>query len=506
MLAIACLVLAVALVAATASATEIVVDIGGSGDYTAINPAISAASEGDTILVMPGTYTGLDNKEWGLSGTNVVIRSTDGSATTIIDCEGSNGVLSLNPGDADSTTIIEGFTMTGGNHYSGGLAYIVESSPTFIDCVFSNSLDNSVGGAVYFYDSSSSFTDCVFSGNSSVKGGAVQIEAASPTFTNCQFTSNSASEEGGGVDVIAGSSPVFYDCTFSGNTCSGSGGGLRCDASSATVTECSFIANNATYTGGGFFCDHSSSPAIEGCVFGGNSTELGNGGGLACINGSSPSVFGCTFYENTSGQAGGGALAGESSPTFTSCVFDGNEAEYGGGVLCYESTSTFYGCFFLGNYAPGGYGAGGGLYCEELADVVVTSCTFSDNGADVGGGNVECFTGAATFDNCIIAFSTSGPAINCFYGTEVVTLNCCDVYGNAGGDWAGCIADQESINGNMSDDPLFCDRPGGDYTIDAQSPCAPDNSGGCGLVGALSVACDTPVHVESWGAIKAMFR
>ena len=48
--------------AAATTAATIVVDIGGGGDHTAIDPAISAASEGDTILVMPGTYTGLDNK------------------------------------------------------------------------------------------------------------------------------------------------------------------------------------------------------------------------------------------------------------------------------------------------------------------------------------------------------------------------------------------------------------------------------------------------------------
>jgi hypothetical protein len=90
--------------------------------------------------------------------------------------------------------------------------------------------------------------------------------------------------------------------------------------------------------------------------------------------------------------------------------------------------------------------------------------------------------------------------------TGARALHCCNLYGNAGGDWVGCIADQFGISNNMSADPLFCDRPGSDYTIDAGSPCAAAHSGGCGLIGALDVGCDSPVEAVSWGAIKAMYR
>ena len=31
----------------------------------------------------------------------------------------------------------------------------------------------------------------------------------------------------------------------------------------------------------------------------------------------------------------------------------------------------------------------------------------------------------------------------------------CDVYGNEGGDWTDCIADQLGQDGNISADPLF---------------------------------------------------
>ncbi len=39
-------------------------------------------------------------------------------------------------------------------------------------------------------------------------------------------------------------------------------------------------------------------------------------------------------------------------------------------------------------------------------------------------------------------------------------------------------------------DPLFCDASGGDFTLAADSPCAPANSPfGCNLIGALPVGC-----------------
>ncbi len=67
-------------------------------------------------------------------------------------------------------------------------------------------------------------------------------------------------------------------------------------------------------------------------------------------------------------------------------------------------------------------------------------------------------------------------------------LICCNLFGNVGGDWTGCFADQADVNGNLSADPLFCDSANGDYHINYASLCAPANNG-CGvLIGALEAA------------------
>lgn len=90
-------------------------------------------------------------------------------------------------------------------------------------------------------------------------------------------------------------------------------------------------------------------------------------------------------------------------------------------------------------------------------------------------------------ENTIVAFSQGGAAIDCL---ETPALLCCDLYGNAGGDWVGNITGQYGINGNISEDPLFCARDSEDYILRSDSPCAPGVNPECGLIGAWPVGCD----------------
>ena len=84
-------------------------------------------------------------------------------------------------------------------------------------------------------------------------------------------------------------------------------------------------------------------------------------------------------------------------------------------------------------------------------------------------------------------------------------LSCCDVFGNAGGDWTGWIADQLGVRGNISVDPLFCgqENPDQPLSLTPQSPCLD----WCGGIGACGIGCDySTMTPETWGRIKAMYR
>ena len=86
---------------------ETIVDSGGKGDYTSIEEALQFASEGDTILIWDGNYSG----HFSIDVSNIELIG-NGSSKTIIqgnDTEVHNIVI-----DADNVTISD-FMITGGD-------------------------------------------------------------------------------------------------------------------------------------------------------------------------------------------------------------------------------------------------------------------------------------------------------------------------------------------------------------------------------------------------------
>jgi predicted outer membrane repeat protein len=112
---------------------------------------------------------------------------------------------------ADSVTVLDGFTITGGNanggeeHNNGGGMYNEHGSPTVVQCVLSDNFAEGNGGGI-------------FTG-----------EHSRPTLTNCLFVGNSAASQGGAI-YGTGTGPAFIsNCTFIGNLAP-SGSSLACDS------------------------------------------------------------------------------------------------------------------------------------------------------------------------------------------------------------------------------------------------------------------------------------
>lgn len=235
--------------------------------------------------------------------------------------------------------------------------------------------------------------------------------------------------------------------------------------------------------GGGIRC-LSSSPVVQNCIFLNNSAQNG-GGGLAAVNMSAPSVIDCRFAENQATYGGGLYFYEQSSGTATNCVFIGNSASIDGGAVeaSYSSLPHITGCSFIENSAL----IGGGVQCYGGSDAVIENCTFVDNAATHGSAASSNWSDV-TINKSIIAFGHNGPVSNCVnFGS--ISLSCCDVFGNDGGDWVECFEGQDGISGNFSLNPVFCDRQNGDVSINFISPCAPDNNSCNVLVGALAVGC-----------------
>jgi parallel beta-helix repeat protein len=92
----------------------------------------------------------------------------------------------------DANTILEGFTITGGNANGlfspddrGGGMYNESSSPTVTNCTFSGNSAENYGGGIYNYDSEPVVTNCTFTDNEArlSKGGGCQKEEALQTMT-----------------------------------------------------------------------------------------------------------------------------------------------------------------------------------------------------------------------------------------------------------------------------------------------------------------------------------
>ena len=226
------------------------------------------------------------------------------------------------------------------------------------------------------------------------------------------------------------------------------------------------VVDGFTITGSRFGSDprthalscSSSSPTIKNCNYMDNPGGPA-GGGAALLWHSSPTLINCSFIRNAAWSTGAISISG-GSPTLINCTFIGNSANSAGALGCGNSTPTLLNCTFSGNFT---------YYSQEGVIEIYDNCFLS-------------------LTNCIIAFSSQGEAIHC-QGSGSATVTCCDVYGNADGNWVGCIADQAEINGNFSADPRFCDTANGDFHIASNSPCAPENTSCEVVIGAFEVGC-----------------
>jgi len=170
--------------------------------YPTIQAGIDAASNGDTVLVEPGVYTGEGNIDVSFQGKGIALVSETGPAETIIDCQWQGRAFSLR-GEVNQEPSIEGFTIRNGIGGSqGGAIECFGFSPIIRYCVFANN-QAEYGGALYF------------------NGQEVQslsVETSYPTFENCTFVLNAASEAGGVYYSNRWVNVTFERCLFFSNT------------------------------------------------------------------------------------------------------------------------------------------------------------------------------------------------------------------------------------------------------------------------------------------------
>jgi hypothetical protein len=298
--------------------------------YCSIQTAIDNSADGDEVVVAEGTYF----EAISFLGRAITVRSTDPGdpavvANTVIDGTGHFHVVQCVSGEG-ADTVLNGFVITGGNadgatpNNRGGGMYNFASSPTVMNCVFTDNSAALFGGGMHNQAGSPTVTSCSFSGNTAgIGGGMANTEGGSPAVSDCSFSGNTADNLGAGMANVGGdSSPTVTNCSFSGNA-GGIGGGMGTSGGSPMVTSCTFLDNTADF-GAGMLNGGGSGATVVNSAFSGN-TATSDGGGMHNA-GSTVTVINCTLTGN-SAAVGGGLSNEESSPTVANSILWGNSPD-----------------------------------------------------------------------------------------------------------------------------------------------------------------------------------
>ncbi|MBC8234384.1 leucine-rich repeat domain-containing protein [bacterium] len=181
-----------------------------------IQAGIDIASNGDTVLVADGTYTGEGNKDLDFGGKAITVTSENGSDNCIIDCEGSYSGFYFHSGET-SESVVSGFTITNGygsyGGYGGGGISCYSSSPMIQNNKIIGNFGTGGGGGISCYSSSPIIQSNEIIGNSGdLYGGGIYCrENSSPTIQNNKIYENSAEYDGGGIFCLENSFPVVLN-------------------------------------------------------------------------------------------------------------------------------------------------------------------------------------------------------------------------------------------------------------------------------------------------------
>lgn len=194
-------------------------------DYPTIEQGIDASTDGDTVLVQPGTYV----ENINFNGHNIVLGSlflTTGEKAyvcqTVIDGDSSGSVVTFESGE-EGTAVIIGFTIINGlsEFPSGGGGIVcISSSPSIINNrLFKNSSDF-WGGAIHCYDSNPIILNNSLGENMSARGAGIScLHNSNPFIKNNTISRNRAFDYGGAI-YSHDSSPLIINTILWANTVS----------------------------------------------------------------------------------------------------------------------------------------------------------------------------------------------------------------------------------------------------------------------------------------------
>jgi len=111
--------------------------------FDSIQEAIDAVADGNMVVVLEGSYTGLGNRDLDLLGKTVGLYGIAGPQRCIIECQHQGRGFHFHSGETENT-LVDGFTIRNGLADKGGGIYFNNSSPTIRDCIITDNSPDAV--------------------------------------------------------------------------------------------------------------------------------------------------------------------------------------------------------------------------------------------------------------------------------------------------------------------------------------------------------------------------
>jgi len=328
----------------------------------------------------------------------------------------------------------DGTILNGANATTSRCAYLTSASAVFDGFTVTNYSTKGNDGVVYGYK-----------------------------FYNCSFMSNYCTQiglnTGGRGTVVLRPGGIVTNCVFKSNNNNLGGGIYASPMTSLRISGCWFEGNSASY--GGACALYGNNMTVSNCVIVNNSGG-NDGGGLYILSGTNNSVLNCTITGNIAnnkypGNGGGVELSGFG--VIKDCTIIGNiTTNKGGGVYVSGDNGTntiIRNCLLARNSSL--TNTGGGIW---MTNSNVESCTIVSNYAKISGGGVYVTGSDSSGTNNIIYFNTAANGAN-FTNDTVGAI----------GLKYSCVIPAVAGTGNITNNPVLKNLPGGDYRLRVTSPC-----------------------------------
>ncbi|NQT61580.1 MAG: T9SS type A sorting domain-containing protein [Candidatus Marinimicrobia bacterium] len=335
-------------------------------DFNTIQAGIDYASNGDTVLIDPGTY--YENIDF--TGKNIVVGShyltsedTAYIPLTIIDGNEEGRVVFFHNGE-NSDAELCGLTIRNGSSNNGGGICCFNSSPTLRHLVIKNNYSSQDGGGIFISNSTSEIEHCVVRDNSALySGGGIALQNGFHAIIDVELSGNLAGKFGGGLNG-SGGEVTLNNATIIDNTAD-TGGGLSLAQGILRLNNVEISSNEAL----------------------GVNNTVGFGGGVYIIASDYYQINRALISKNITHQNGGGITSRQSVGFILNTTIADNsvittspENIFGGGVWASENIyeMIMINSILWGN-TPG-----------EIQDGNIMTVLYSDvSGGRVGEGNLN---------------------------------------------------------------------------------------------------------------------